>query len=326
MFSMNEAKEKSKRRKGMAEDILAEQDSAYEAKRKAREDELRERNKKKDKEGGILGFLKDAFPLVASAIGAVGSILTGIASIGSGIFSVLGSIASLFGLGSTVAAIGKAIKTAAGAIPGAKAIGSLLGKKTSGKAVKSGSKLLSKGSKLLKKGGKLGLLAAGAYGVSTFFNDADASESTTKTTPENNPNLMAREVTSGSEYDASSSGPDVWDVGFTGASVALAAPALKQTAKSLSGVAVKQVAKSGAKMIAGRAGLALLGPIGGAIMAAWTAYDVLSLIWDWASSPTKPDDFRIAAYGILPENKEHAKKILAFEKWLLQSFWLRQGI
>nr|DAR93866.1 MAG TPA: peptidase [Caudoviricetes sp.] len=317
MFSMNEAKEKSKRRKGMAEDILAEQDSAYEAKRKAREEELKERNKGKDKEGGILGFLKDAFPLVASAIGAVGSILTGIASIGSGIFSVLGSIASLFGLGSTVATIGKAIKTAAGAIPGAKAIGSLFGKGTSGKAVKSGGKLLSKGSKLFKKGGKLGLLAAGAYGISTFFNDANANESSAKTA-ENNPNLMAREVSSGSQYDVSSSGPDAWDVGFTGASVALAAPALKQTAKSLSGVAVKQAAKSGAKMIAGRAGLALLGPIGGAIMAAWTAYDVLSLIWDWASSPTKPDDFRIAAYGVLPENKEHAKKILAFEKWVLE--------
>lgn len=321
MFSDNESREK-KRRKGNAEDILAEQDSAYEAKRRAKEGSKNQKEGKED--NGILGFLKNAFPFIGSILGGVSTVLGSIGSVATGIFSILGNIASLFGLGKAVSAISGAVKTAAGVIPGAKAISSVLGKKAvTSTATKTASKLakkgfLAKGGKLLKKGGKVGLLAAGAYGLSTLFNDAEASESNI------NPNLVERETSN--NFDASSSGPDMFDAGLTGASVMLAAPALKQTAKMSSGIAANIIAKRSAsiggktiaKAVAGRTGLAMLGPIGAAIMAAWTAYDVLSLVWDWFTSPTKPDDFRIAAYGILPENTKHAEKILAFEKWMLE--------
>lgn len=86
----------------------------------------------------------------------------------------------------------------------------------------------------------------------------------------------------------------------------------KYAGKIVKGVAGKAVSK-----LAGKAALVAFGPIGAAIGALWMAWDVASWVYDLLTSPNKVDDFRIAAYGIDPENEDRVKAVLALEEWML---------
>lgn len=94
--------------------------------------------------------------------------------------------------------------------------------------------------------------------------------------------------------------------------------AMKQGVKTIGTTIAKQVVTKGALRVGGRVALAALGPIGAAIMIAWSAWDIGSMIWDWFTSPTKPDDYRIAGYGVNPKNSQRSKVILSFEKYVLE--------
>ena len=98
--------------------------------------------------------------------------------------------------------------------------------------------------------------------------------------------------------------------------------AAKQAEKVIVTQAAKTAAKFGSKLAARLAITAVAGPLAplvGLAMTLWTVVDIGEMIFAWLTSPTKPDDFRIAAYGINPNNTDHAKAILGFETWVLEN-------
>lgn len=91
----------------------------------------------------------------------------------------------------------------------------------------------------------------------------------------------------------------------------------KQAAKAAVKTTTSQAVKLGGAAVlktVGKRALMFLGPIGAAISAAWLLYDIGSWIYSVATSPDTVDKYRIAAYGINPENEEQAKTILKLEE------------
>lgn len=83
--------------------------------------------------------------------------------------------------------------------------------------------------------------------------------------------------------------------------------------------ALKFATGTGVKFAAGRLAVgafAMLGPIGLALGAAYTLYEIGSFVWDLFQKPNKIDDFRGAAYGVNPESDYRMNVMLEFEKWV----------
>lgn len=81
--------------------------------------------------------------------------------------------------------------------------------------------------------------------------------------------------------------------------------------------ALKFATGTGAKAVAGRVAVgafAVLGPIGLALGAAYTLYEIGSFVWDLFQQPNKVDDFRAAAYGVHPDSEYRVNVVLEFEK------------
>lgn len=95
----------------------------------------------------------------------------------------------------------------------------------------------------------------------------------------------------------------------------------KQTAvKTASTLASKTALKAGTSLaLRGgllAAGSLAAGPLIGIALGVWTLYEVGSWVWKWSKSPNSVDKFRIAAYGVDPENEYRADTILKLEEYI----------
>lgn len=326
-----------KRRAGNAEDILTQQDRDYEAKRAGKDKDGKTPEKK---EGGILGFLKNNFPLIA---GSLGGILTMVSKVKDSILDGFGAstewmkhglLGTLFKpfmwLGRGIAGIGGKLVSGIGGV-----LGSVLGPVLNffglkgaanflkGKGAKSGIMKFAKG--LIRKPGAAAILGAGLLaGMTAFTKEAQADvpdeEMNTDISVDVQPGAGFEQY--GQAVGAESSGPGMGDVASTAASAYLMKSQIKTGTRVIANQVGKVIAKQTGKFAARAAITAASGPLAplvGLAMTLWTLWDIGSLIWDWMTSPNKKDDFRIVAYGVNPALAEHAKTILKFEEWVMEN-------
>lgn len=299
-----------KERKGNYRDEMKAQDDATKSRAQEAKDRLeqmrKEREAAKGRGTGIFGLLGKYFPLIIGAFTGLTALFSGVSGTLSTIAGGIASILSFLpGFGATRLAM-KGMDMAKDILTGDKSIPDVDidtvdrdGKKTKGK----------KPSKVPSGGGKKGRFARGLDWAKNKINLFNPSGVNTGIKGE----MLA------DKYQKAQAAAKRVEVKAIQQGVTKNAQRTmsKQAAKAAVKTTATQAAKLGGAAVlktVGKRALMFLGPIGAAISAAWLLYDIGSWIYSVATAPDTVDKYRIAAYGINPENEEQAKTILKLEE------------